>query len=377
MVCIIAVAILAATAHASRDEGSKVAGATESDFQLRNLELPELLQLGAKLHAQPEEKASMTADEVQRRGFAAAADVAEASVGMSALRHQSAELREALAMLSINEELVSTARKAESRAKAASQLKTLAQGSEKVRQMATELDERMQMEYAKLLRSEVADATSKAASLLDENSDAALDRKFAEMEEQTQSIMAWFDQLKEIKQARDAMRKQKDQALKEAESAGLTNAEVQHELSGSSETSQKTLPAQLPQETSPQHLQRLAAKVDSKPVASDAPQKRENAKRLADVVAKSAFEMAQIEGAAGDVMEALDGFEKWKSSQDSSPESLDRAAKVKAKLDKAMKFLEEHEGAVEQHSSEIDDLMRQANLGHLLDSPGVAAVPRA
>jgi hypothetical protein len=42
-----------------------------------------------------------------------------------------------------------------------------------------------------------------------------------------------------------------------------------------------------------------------------------------------------------------------------------QAAKVKAKLDKALKFLAQHEGTVATRTDQINALMKDAGMGHL------------
>merc|ERR1719487_2237659 len=137
------------------------------------------------------------------------------------------------------------------------------------------------------------------------------------------------------------MKAQRADAVKDAETLGISKAEVQKELGESA-----TPPAQ-------------------KDAKADMAAKKQH---LADVLASSAVEMAQIESASNDVMVGLEAFAKWKQREaagDKSPESLKEAAKVKDKLDKALRYLQDHEGMIDQRSNQINALLKETNMGHL------------
>jgi len=194
----------------------------------------------------------------------------------------------------------------------------LARERQRVKHLSDDLDRQMQEQFAVLFES---DEEVKAAALLsmdEAESSATEDEHFAELEQMTNNVVQYFQQIKQLKEARDKARAETDAAVKEA-----------------------TVAAQRQQSS----LQR---------------------QHLAGVMASSAVEMAKIEGAAADVMAGLDQLAEWKKRDDDSPKSLAEAVKVKAKLAAAVQFLKEHEGVVEKRADQINALMKEANMDHLL-----------
>jgi len=336
--------------HASREDGVVTEGDLHVSVATRNFKLEasderaSLAQLHERLQAQPAE-AQLSAADASQLGMQAAA---EALAGMSEIQIQSMKVRKAVMDLGVSEGLVKSASKAAaSRDGAKAQLHELAAEQQRVRQAADALDERMQSEHAQM-----HEASSEAKSVLSTNAEeqtaqiAHMEQQFAQMEKQTAQITQWFEEMAQLNKSRDLLWERKAEAVKEAEAAGLSSEEVQKELSAAR--------AQPNLETAPQ---------ESGAAANNA--QVEQRKHLADVVASSAVEMAQIEKASVDVMDGLESFAKWKESGDESPESMAHAAQVKAKLDIALKFLEEHENVVDQRTTQINDLMRQANMDPL------------
>jgi hypothetical protein len=298
-------------------------------------------------------KSSLSAAELDQRAMRATAD---ASSGMSQIRSDSMDLRKAVMELGLNHGLVASAHEARVTTaandmdRARSKLHDVAQEQMQLKKTVNDMDRTMEMEHAQFLDglnklNEVAHgASTSLAQEFAENED----EQFAQLERQTQNIQKWFDNLKQVKQMKDQMQSKKVEAVKEAEAAGLSSAEVQKELSVRN----------LPVAPSALELSDVPSKVDDKA-------KVDKRKHLANVMEDSAVEMAQIESAANDVMNGLDEFAKWKESEDQSPESQEKAAQVKAKLDRALQFLREHEGSVDQRSQQIDKLMKDAGMGHL------------
>jgi len=212
---------------------------------------------------------------------------------------------------------------------ARTKLQQLSLEKKRVKEMADNLDRQMQEQYAALLGSEV----DKVASLMgvaadgDGGSKTSEDEQFAQLEEQTNNIVHWFSQLKQLREDRDKVKAQKELAAKAASSVGLSLEEVHQELTSAATS--------------------------------------EHRQHLASLMASSAIEMAQIESAAGNVMSGLDQLGEWKKRQDNSPESLAEASKVKAKLSDALNFLKEHEDIVEKRTDQINSMMKEANMGQL------------
>lgn len=257
------------------------------------------------------------------------------------LRHMNADTKKAsVGMAEIHSHAVEKVDEVAERTEAERKLQAMAKERARLYKMAEDLDHKMHKQYAELAES-IADNTeakaskSAPASLLsikdaqEGNQRAEEDRMFAELEQQTKNIVNWFQELQEIRHSRDEL---EAQSKEKVQSAGLIQQQAETEAYEGHEADEK-----------------LGKK------------KQE----LADVMAISAVEMAQIQKAAADVEEGVKDFAKWKENQDNSPESLAEAAKLQAKFKKAMAFLKDNEGMVEIRTNQINALMKETGLGQL------------
>jgi len=358
-VTILVFCTVAALVHASRDDESQTKGDVKVSVGTRSFKHEALAQLHQTL--MPEDKGSATAESLAQAGVRAAA---EASSGLNSVHDQSAKLRQAMDELDLDSGLDEAAKededsKAKAKVKAEAKLQEVAVEMKHVTDWADDLDRRIHDQYDVLhgnkaapvdpektlgiLEGVAAKIDIDKASLLSIGQQFDIDsskltqseaEQLVQLEKQTNTVMSWFEEFKDFKFAMEQMRGHKNAALKEAQDLGMTQEQIQQVLA-------KPPP------------------MENQPKMAGTPEQR---KQLADVMASSAVEMAQIESAANEVMKGLDEFSAWKQKDDKSPESLAEAAKVKAKLDKAMQFLKEHEGAVEERSGQIDTLMKQVGM---------------
>jgi hypothetical protein len=220
---------------------------------------------------------------------------------------------------------------------------------------------------------ELRNDVSQSAAVSGKSEEEAL----KELEHHTAQLLQWRDAMGRLKDERDAMWVRKSEAIREALRAGMSLDDIQNELGGSVAAPAPPAQKEDPLDNSGKERQELMAaeRADElarkqqagEPVREAAHKDEASAKKqqLANVMANSAVEMAQIESAATDVMNGLDDFKKWKGRDDNSPQSLLEAKKVKEKLDKAIRFLKEHEGMIDQRTSQINDLLRETGHGHL------------
>lgn len=252
------------------------------------------------------------------------------------LRHMNADTKKAsVGMAEIHSHEGEKVDEVAERTEAERKLQAMAKERARLYKMAEDLDHKMHKQYAELMASEASKSAEKSASLLsikdaqEGNQQEEEDRMFAELEQQTKNIVNWFQELQEIRHSRDEL---EAQSKEKVQSAGLIQQQAETEAYEGHEADEK-----------------LGKK------------KQE----LADVMAISAVEMAQIQKAAADVEEGVKDFAKWKENQDNSPESLAEAAKLQAKFKKAMAFLKDHEGMVEIRTNQINALMKETGLGQL------------
>lgn len=252
------------------------------------------------------------------------------------LRHMNADTKKAsVGMAEIHSHAGEKVDEVAERTEAERKLQAMAKERTRLYKMAEDLDHKMHKQYAELMASEASKSAEKSASLLsikdaqEGNQREEEDRMFAELEQQTKNIVNWFQELQEIRHSRDEL---EAQSKEKVQSAGLIQQQAETEAYEGHEADEK-----------------LGKK------------KQE----LADVMAISAVEMAQIQKAAADVEEGVKDFAKWKENQDNSPESLAEAAKLQAKFKKAMAFLKDHEGMVEIRTNQINALMKETGLGQL------------
>jgi hypothetical protein len=252
------------------------------------------------------------------------------------LRHMNADTKKAsVGMAEIHSHAVEKVDEVAERTEAERKLQAMAKERARLYKMAEDLDHKMHKQYAELMASEASKSAEKSASLLsikdaqEGNQREEEDRMFAELEQQTKNIVNWFQELQEIRHSRDEL---EAQSKEKVQSAGLIQQQAETEAYEGHEADEK-----------------LGKK------------KQE----LADVMAISAVEMAQIQKAAAEVEEGVKDFAKWKENQDNSPESLAEAAKLQAKFKKAMAFLKDHEGMVEIRTNQINALMKETGLGQL------------
>jgi len=252
------------------------------------------------------------------------------------LRHMNADTKKAsVGMAEIHSHAGEKVDEVAERTEAERKLQAMAKERARLYKMAEDLDHKMHKQYAELMASEASKSAEKSASLLsikdaqEGNQREEEDRMFAELEQQTKNIVNWFQELQEIRHSRDEL---EAQSKEKVQSAGLIQQQAETEAYEGHEADEK-----------------LGKK------------KQE----LADVMAISAVEMAQIQKAAADVEEGVKDFAKWKENQDNSPESLAEAAKLQAKFKKAMAFLKDHEGMVEIRTNQINALMKETGLGQL------------
>lgn len=252
------------------------------------------------------------------------------------LRHMNADTKKAsVGMAEIHSHEGEKVDEVAERTEAERKLQAMAKERARLYKMAEDLDHKMHKQYAELMASEASKSAEKSASLLsikdaqEGNQREEEDRMFAELEQQTKNIVNWFQELQEIRHSRDEL---EAQSKEKVQSAGLIQQQAETEAYEGHEADEK-----------------LGKK------------KQE----LADVMAISAVEMAQIQKAAADVEEGVKDFAKWKENQDNSPESLAEAAKLQAKFKKAMAFLKDHEGMVEIRTNQINALMKETGLGQL------------
>jgi len=252
------------------------------------------------------------------------------------LRHMNADTKKAsVGMAEIHSHADEKVDEVAERTEAERKLQAMAKERARLYKMAEDLDHKMHKQYAELMASEASKSAEKSASLLsikdaqEGNQREEEDRMFAELEQQTKNIVNWFQELQEIRHSRDEL---EAQSKEKVQSAGLIQQQAETEAYEGHEADEK-----------------LGKK------------KQE----LADVMAISAVEMAQIQKAAADVEEGVKDFAKWKENQDNSPESLAEAAKLQAKFKKAMAFLKDHEGMVEIRTNQINALMKETGLGQL------------
>jgi len=252
------------------------------------------------------------------------------------LRHMNADTKKAsVGMAEIHSHAGEEVDEVAERTEAERKLQAMAKERARLYKMAEDLDHKMHKQYAELMASEASKSAEKSASLLsikdaqEGNQREEEDRMFAELEQQTKNIVNWFQELQEIRHSRDEL---EAQSKEKVQSAGLIQQQAETEAYEGHEADEK-----------------LGKK------------KQE----LADVMAISAVEMAQIQKAAADVEEGVKDFAKWKENQDNSPESLAEAAKLQAKFKKAMALLKDHEGMVEIRTNQINALMKETGLGQL------------
>jgi hypothetical protein len=218
-------------------------------------------------------------------------------------------------------------------------LEELAIQKKQVLDHADALDRKMNTQYAELLGTKVSEVASLLQSGTEEEAAGKTlseDEMFAQLEKQTNTIVQWFAELKSFRQQRDELKARRQAAEEAASKLGLSAERV------------KVPPKTEAVKSS--NLQMSPADVAAKH------------KNLAAVMASSAMEMAQIKKASDDVMVLLDEMTEWRRKQDTSPTAVAEAAKIQAKLSKAMDFLKEHENTVNARATQINALMKDVGM---------------
>lgn len=231
--------------------------------------------------------------------------------------------------------------------RATAQLEEVALERQQVMQNAERLDREMNEQYAALGGDE-AGGNHGAGSLVSvaetesapgTTKELTEDEQFDALEKQTDSIMKWFQQIKSLRKERDQLKAKKDAAVKGASSAGINQEDIA-----------KKILAPAPD------VATSKSKSDGKTQGSGLLEKRQ---KLSGLMASSALEMAKLQSAASDVMTGLDAYAVWQKRNDDGAESQAEAARVKAQLDSAVKFLAEHEDSIDYHTEQIDAMMRE------------------
>jgi hypothetical protein len=83
-------------------------------------------------------------------------------------------------------------------------------------------------------------------------------------------------------------------------------------------------------------------------------------RNLSEELIKSSIEMMQIKRAAEEVMSGVEKLAEWKQRADGSAESSEEASLLKARLSKALHFLEGHESLISRRANELNSLLESA-----------------
>lgn len=371
------IVILASTVcvNASRDESDKVNVSVKTgNFQLlKTAESVDRLDLDDKVHAQPQqERASTTADEAEEQLGQAAGEfglgaMSEQSNELSDLQGQSMELRNAVDDLRASEGLLTDAQKAETTQNAKYALQMLMNEGQHAKQLAQYLDQSIHSKYKDLLENQLTEAsitankradakgamidtsklaTAKEASIAESKAYGrvmdALETQLATMDSRKESLELFFNEVNQVKQARDQVKAQKAQ-LMNAALAGLSKEEVEKHLSGAL--------------ASPEASSVMEQEDFQTPMHNPFGQEDTKSKSKVGAGVPKAF-MDTIERAAHDVMGELDQLQKWRESGDNTIAGIKRGGEVKANLDKHMKLLEENQA---------NENMNMIQVGHLRD----------
>jgi len=283
---------------------------------------------------------------------ATASTVQQTSSGMQAVGDESKNVRKQVEELEALSGLEHEAQPSASQVmQAKEKLAELALERKSVLEHADKLERQMHEQYAAMIGNEVGNVASLlSVSQKEDRSTLSEDEKFAELEKHTNQLTQWFSELKALRAERDAMIAHKEAASSVGATLGLKAEDMESQITALASKAKQ---------------QEAAARAAAQDKLAPALVSDEQRKQLANVMASSAIEMAQIKTASDDVLTALDALTDWKKRDDNSAESHEEAVKVQAKLSKAMTFLQEHEGIVNTRAKQINELMKDAGMGHL------------
>jgi chaperonin cofactor prefoldin len=173
---------------------------------------------------------------------------------------------------------------------------------------------------------------------VDQAKKAAEDAQFAELEKETMKIQSWFQQLKQIKQEKDALREKKLETAKAAKELGLSDQEIADRLQHVEDSKANTV--------------NHAGTQDEAKTPSALIQVEES-QTLGAVLARSASEMESIETAARDVMTGFQEFNAWKQLGDTSRQSVVMGLIAKEKMGKRLESLKQNEEAINHRINQL------------------------
>jgi hypothetical protein len=225
-----------------------------------------------------------------------------------------------------------------------------------VRSMAGSLESQMQKQYDHFTADESTQSNLASGEKL-----KLQEQELGELEQGTANIMKWMNQIKKLKMAREEMN---PSAKKQSSDATLL-AHVEMKQNVESHASAATLAAHEDMErqsgaaatTSSARLSRPSHIYGPHLSASVFLQLAQN-RSLSESIATSAVELMQIKSAAEEVMRSVDKLGEWKQRADGSAESSKEAAMLKARLSKALAFLEGHKSLISRRANELNDLMK-------------------